>query len=96
MKVDPARWVHVFALSPHAKGLAQDMFQALWSCVTCVVVTVLVTLVTTPRPEQELRGLVYSRLPTCRAKSTGACLQRPLFWGMVALVILVLLQIIFW
>src|SRR2546430_13039484 len=34
--------------------------QALWSCVTCVVVTVLVTLVTKPRPDEELKGLVYA------------------------------------
>src|SRR3979490_707157 len=34
MKLDH-RWVGVFALSPHAQGLAQDMYQALWSCVTC-------------------------------------------------------------
>jgi len=41
-------------------GTAQDMYQALWSCVTCVVVTVLVTLVTNPRPDEELKGLVYA------------------------------------
>src|ERR1700726_4528288 len=33
MKFDP-RWIAVFALSPDAKGLAQDMYQSLWSCVT--------------------------------------------------------------
>jgi solute:Na+ symporter, SSS family len=95
MKADPARWVHVFALSPLAKGLAQDMFQALWSCVICAVVTVLITLVTTPRPEQELRGLVYSLTDVPREEH-GSFLQRPFFWGMVALVVLALLQIIFW
>src|SRR5947207_2627942 len=56
MQLDP-KWVSVFALSPDAKGLAQAMYQALWSCVTCVVVTVLVTLVTKARPDEELRGL---------------------------------------
>ncbi|HLV95432.1 MAG TPA: sodium:solute symporter family protein [Candidatus Acidoferrales bacterium] len=95
MKTDPARWVHVFALSPLAKGLAQDMFQALWSCVICAVATVLITLVTTPRPEQELRGLVYSLTDVPREEH-GNFLQRPFFWGMVALVVLALLQIIFW
>jgi solute:Na+ symporter, SSS family len=95
MKVDPARWVHVFALSPLAKGLAQDMFQALWSCVTCAVVTVLITLVTTPKPEQELRGLVYSLTEVPREEHT-ALLHKPAFWGAVAIVILVALQIIFW
>src|SRR5438477_2411882 len=59
MKLDH-RWVSVFALSPKAQGLAQDMYPALWSCVTCVVVTVLVTLVTKPKPDHELKGLVYA------------------------------------
>ena len=95
MKLDPERWVHVFALSPLAKGLAQDMYQALWSCVTCVVVTVLVTLVTKPRPGEELRGLVYSLTDVAREEHTS-WLHRPLVWGIAALVVLVALQIIFW
>jgi solute:Na+ symporter, SSS family len=95
MKLDPDRWVHVFALSPLAKGLAQDMYQALWSCVTCVVVTVLVTLVTKPRPDEQLQGLVYSLTNVAREKHTS-WLHRPLFWGIVALAVLVVLQIIFW
>jgi SSS family solute:Na+ symporter len=95
MKLDPERWVRVFALSPLAAGLAQDMYQALWSCVTCVVVTVLVTLVTKPRPDSELVGLVYSLTPLAHEEH-APLLQRPAFWGIVALVILVILQIIFW
>jgi SSS family solute:Na+ symporter len=89
------KWVAVFALSPQAKGLAQDMYQALWSCVTCVVVTVLVTLITKPRPDAELKGLVYS-LTEVAHEERASFLQRPLVWGMAALVVLVILQIIFW
>jgi len=95
MKLNPERWVRVFALSPLAQGLAQDMYQALWSCVTCVVVTVLVTAVTKPRPDQELVGLVYSLTPVAHEEHTSL-LHKPLFWGVVALVVLVVLQIIFW
>ncbi len=95
MKLDPDRWVPVFALSPIAKGLAQAMYQALWSCVTCVVVTVLVTLVTKPRPDEELRGLVYS-LTDVPKEEQASWLRRPALWGMVALAIFVVLQIIFW
>jgi solute:Na+ symporter, SSS family len=91
---DSQYWVGVFALTPRAQGLAQDMFQALWSCLTCVVVTVLVTLVTKPRPDAELRGLVYS-LTDLAHEDHASFLRRPFFWGMVALVILVVLQIIF-
>ena len=94
-KVDPHRWVPVFALSPLAKGLAQDMYQSLWSCVTCIVVTVLVTLFTKPKPDQELAGLVYSLTPLAQEGHTSL-LHRPWFWGAVALVVLVILQIIFW
>jgi len=88
------RWVSLFALSPEAKGLAQDMYQSLWSCVTCVVVTVLVTVVTKPRPDSELRGLVYSLTPVAREEHSSL-LHRPAFWGAVALGLLLVLQVIF-
>jgi SSS family solute:Na+ symporter len=94
-KVDPQRWVPVFALSPHAKGLAQDMYQSLWSCVTCVVVTVLVTLFTKPKPDEELRGLVYS-LTDVAHEEHASFWHRPVVWGFAALALLVILQIIFW
>ena len=90
-----SRWVSVFALSPDAKGLAQAMYQALWSCVTCAVVTVLVTLVTKPKPDEELKGLVYSLTEVAREEH-ASFLHRPLFWGIAALAILLVLQIIFW
>jgi len=71
------------------------MYQALWSCVTCVVVTVLVTLVTKPKPDEELKGLVYSLTEVAREEH-ASFLHRPLFWGIAALAILLVLQIIFW
>ena len=95
MKLDPDRWVRVFALSPLAKGLAQDMYQALWSCLTCVVVTVLVTAVTKPRPDEELRGLVYA-LTDVAQEEHASLVQKPIFWAGVALAVFVVLQIIFW
>jgi SSS family solute:Na+ symporter len=94
-KVNPQKWVPIFARSPLAKGLAQDMYQSLWACVTCVVVTVLVTLVTKPKPDSELVGLVYSLTPLAKEEHTSFW-QRPLVWGVIALILLVILQIIFW
>jgi solute:Na+ symporter, SSS family len=92
---DPHHWIPIFARSPLAQGLAQDMYQSLWACVTCVVVTVLVTLVTKPRPDSELVGLVYSLTPLAQEEHTSFW-RRPLVWGVIALVLLVILQIIFW
>jgi len=94
-KVDPQKWVPIFARSPLAKGLAQDMYQSLWACVTCVVVTVLVTLVTKPKPDSELVGLVYSLTPLAK-EDHASFWHRPLVWGVIALILLVILQIIFW
>ncbi|MFL6439987.1 MAG: sodium:solute symporter family protein [Terriglobales bacterium] len=94
MKFDE-RWVSVFALSPLAQPLAQAMWQALWSTITCVVVTVLVTLVTKPKPDQELVGLVYSLTERAHEEHISM-LHRPIFWGMVALAVFAVLQIIFW
>jgi SSS family solute:Na+ symporter len=88
-------FVAIFAMSPRAMPLAQDMYQALWSCVTCIIVTVLVTLVTKPKPESELRGLVYSVTGIPREGKVGL-LYRPAFWGALAIAILIALQIIFW
>ena len=94
MKLDQ-RWVRVFALSAYAKGLAQAMYQALWSCLTCVAVTLLVTCVTKPRADEELRGLVYSLTSVAQEQQTS-WIHRPAFWGVVALAVFAVLQIIFW
>ena len=56
MKVDPSALRYV-ALSPHAKGLAQDMYQALWSFIMCVLVTVIVSLATKPAPDSRIDRL---------------------------------------
>src|SRR5438445_2118678 len=94
MKIDH-NLVAVFALSPMAKGLAQDMYQALWSCSVCVLVTVFVSLVTTPKPVAELTGLVYGVTPIPKEENVPL-LHKPIFWAGVALVLFVILQTIFW
>jgi len=94
MKVDHDL-VAIFALSPLAKGLAQDMYQALWSCLVCVLVTVAVSLATTPKPDADLKGLVYGITPIPKEVDVPL-LHKPIFWAGVALALLVMLQIIFW
>src|ERR1700736_5581492 len=59
VKMDPAA-IRYVALSPYARDMAENMYQALWSFITCVVVTVFVSYVTKPRPDAELQGLVYA------------------------------------
>ncbi|MGC2058210.1 MAG: Na+/galactose cotransporter, partial [Candidatus Sulfotelmatobacter sp.] len=83
------------ALSPHAKGLAQDMYQALWSFITCVLVTVIVSLATKPAPDSQLTGLVYG-LTEVPSVGNLPLYQKPIFWAGVVTVVFVALNIIFW
>ena len=94
VKIDPSALRYV-ALSPNAKALAQDMYQALWSFLVCVTVTVVVSYMTKPRPEAELEGLVRGLTPI---PSVGDLpfYDRPAFWAIVVAIIFVILNIIFW
>jgi solute:Na+ symporter, SSS family len=94
VKIDPRALAYV-ALSPKAKPMAQDMFQALWSFVICVVVTVAVSLVTKPKSDAELEGLVYGLTPIPSLKGIPVY-QRPIFWGGVVTLVFVGLNLIFW
>src|SRR5438105_3847144 len=58
VKVDPSALRYV-ALSAHARDMAENMYRALWSWVVCVLVTIAVSMLTKPKPDSELKGLVY-------------------------------------
>ncbi len=65
-----------------------------------IVVSVLVTMVTQPKPEKELRGLVYSLTPRedFHDANEGALswYQQPTKLASVALVMVIVLNILFW
>jgi len=94
VKVDPSA-LSIIALSPKAKDMAENMYRALWSWLICVTVTVVVSLLTAPKPEKELKGLVYG----CTVLPSEQHLplwKRPIFWAAVVAVVFVVLQVIFW
>jgi len=95
-------WVHFdpralryVALSPDAKALAQDMYRALWSWLVCVIVTVVVSYATKPRPVAELEGLVYGVVPL-PVEHDDYWYQKPIVWAGAIAVLFVILNIIFW
>ena len=83
------------AFSPDAKDMAENMYRALWSWIVCVIVTVVVSLMTRPKPVAELTGLVYgaTELPS---EGHLPLYQRPIFWAGIVCVIFVILNVIFW
>ncbi len=94
VKMDPAA-LRIVALSPNAKDMAENMYRALWSWIVCVVVTVAVSYMTQPKPERELRGLVYG-FTDMPHEAEVPMYHRPAFWAVVVGIGFVVLNIIFW
>ncbi|HEY8485180.1 MAG TPA: sodium:solute symporter family protein [Longimicrobiales bacterium] len=85
-------WLGV--LTTYPSEMAQNFWTAIYAWTTCFVVTIAVSLVTKPRPDEELRGLVYSL--TERPKDERlAWYQRPATLGAAALVMTLVLNVIF-
>jgi SSS family solute:Na+ symporter len=82
------------ALSPDAQPMAENMFRALWSWLICIAVTVIVSMATKPKSDEQLSGLVYgaTAIPDDGATTLW---QKPIFWACVVFAIFLLLQILF-
>jgi solute:Na+ symporter, SSS family len=94
VKVDPSALRYI-ALSPYAKDMAENMYRALWSCIICALVTIIVSLLTMPKPEAELKGLVYGATDI-PSETYVTVLHRPWFWATVVGVVFIALQIAYW
>ena len=91
---DPSALRYV-ALSPAAQGMAENMYRSLWAWIVCVVVTIAVSLFTSPRPAAALEGLVYGSTGVQPADETR-WYERPIFWAIVVAAVLVILNIVLW
>ena len=94
VKADPSALKYI-ALSANAKDMAENMYRAWWAWLVCIFVTVAVSYVTKPKPEAELRGLVYGATEV-PSEQHLPLIHRPAFWATLVAVILVILNIIFW
>ena len=94
VKLDPTALRYV-ALSPNAKDMAENMFRALWSWILCLIVTVVVSLLTKPKPESELTNLVYG-CTVIPSEGNLPVWQRPIFWAGIVAAAFIALNIIFW
>jgi SSS family solute:Na+ symporter len=94
VKLDPSKLAWI-ALSRNAKDMAENVYRALWSLIICVIVTVVVSLLTKPKPVEELTGLVRgcTKVPS---DSDVPFYLRPLYWGVGAGIVFAILQWIFW
>jgi SSS family solute:Na+ symporter len=94
VKVNPDA-VRYVALSSQAQDQAQNMFRALWCWLICLAVTVVVSLLTKPKPDSELADLVYGLTPIPH-EGKVPLFHRPIFWGAIVAAVFLILQVIFW
>jgi solute:Na+ symporter, SSS family len=94
VKLDPTALRYI-ALSSGAKDMAENMYRALWSWIVCILVTVSVSHFSSPKPDNELEGLVYG-LTKIPSEGHLPLHKRSIFWAGVVFVAFVFLNIIFW
>jgi SSS family solute:Na+ symporter len=94
VKISPAALSYV-ALSTHARDMAENMYRALWSWIVCVLVTFVVSMVTRPKPESELVGLVYG-VTEIPKEDRVSLLHRPIFWAAIVALAFAIVNIVFW
>ncbi|MGZ3497242.1 MAG: sodium:solute symporter family protein [Vulcanimicrobiaceae bacterium] len=85
-------WIHVVHAYP--SEMAQNFYTAIFAWATCFVVTIVISLLTEPRDERELTGLVYSL--TKRQPQEGVpWWQRPAILGTIIIAAAVVLNVVF-
>ncbi|MBV9490890.1 MAG: Na+/galactose cotransporter [Verrucomicrobia bacterium] len=84
-------WIHV--VNQYPSEMAQNFWTAIYAFGTCFVVTILISLMTKPHKDEDLRGLVYSL--TEKDRETGPWYTRPVPVGLLVLAIALLLNVIF-
>jgi SSS family solute:Na+ symporter len=85
-------WIAVVHHYP--SEMAQNFWTAIWAWSICFVATIAISLVTRPREEQELKGLVYS-LTERPDEQHVAWYLRPAYLGIAVFIAAVVLNVIF-
>jgi SSS family solute:Na+ symporter len=82
-------------LHRYPSEMAQNFWTAIFAWTTCIVLSILISFLTKPRPEEELKGLVYSLTPKPKNELV-AWYQTPASLAIIVAGLLVGLNLIFW
>jgi len=87
-------WLVTSPLYEFSTNMAQNLTIAVVAWTSCFVLTVLISFATRPKPDSQLKGLVYSL--TDRPKTaTGVWYSNPLALGLIVLGLTLILNFIF-
>lgn len=87
--------IPVLGISPNFSDMSNNLWRAWWAWIITFVMTIIISMLTTPKPENELVGLVKGL--TVEEKSENVpMLQKPGFWAVISLIVCFCLNIYFW
>jgi SSS family solute:Na+ symporter len=90
--------VSMFALIPASyfgSVMAANIWRAWWTWLCCFVVTIAVSMVTKPKTQEELRGVVYGLIEKGEIKKNLPWYSRPITWAIIIVICLIIVNIIF-
>ena len=83
------------AVHTYPSEMAQNFWTAIFAWTTCFIVTILVSLFTEPKRDEELKGLVYALTPIPHDRNLPWH-KRPAVLATIVLGLTLLLNVIFW
>ena len=91
------QWIEakILTLSSVQSDMAANFWRAWWAWLICFVVTLLISRFTKPRAEEELVGLVKGLTRETIGQDVPF-IKRPEFYAVLSVVVLIILNIIFW
>jgi SSS family solute:Na+ symporter len=89
-------WMTANVLHRYPSEMAQNFWTAIFAWSVCFAATIIISLLTRrSKSDKELQGLVYSLTPKPAAEEV-AWYRRPVGFGIIVLVLVTILNIIFW
>jgi SSS family solute:Na+ symporter len=91
------QWINPAAitLSPVTSDMAANFWRAWWAWLICFVVTIVISMFTRKKDRSELVGLVKG-LTAEKAIQSVPFVKTPEFYGILAIIIFIVLNIYFW
>jgi SSS family solute:Na+ symporter len=86
------QWI---ARSKKAQPMAVNMYSAFWTLCVSIAVNLVVSLFTKPKPDEELKNLVYGLTPL-PDEGPAPWYKSPYLWATIVMIVLIAINIRFW
>jgi SSS family solute:Na+ symporter len=91
-------WIKVSLITmseTSTSDMAANFWRAWWAWLICFIATIVISFFTKKKPKEELVGLVKGLTPETIDKERSL-IQKPEFWAILSLIILIILNVYYW